>query len=87
MSDRRVGYADVFLQCDENIYWLRKIDLFQMAQWNGQFTGNSRATKIKDLEEMLSHAVEVYHELSLNDERVIKEKQFAKLLKNYLQPD
>ena len=29
-----------------------------MAQWNGQFTGNSHATKVEDCENMLKHAVD-----------------------------
>lgn len=49
-----------------------------MAQWYGQFTGNSHSTKVKDLEEMLIHAVCVYRESSI-EEKIIKEKAIHKI--------
>lgn len=33
-----------------------------MAQWWGQFTGNTHLSKIRDLESQLRHAVDIYRE-------------------------
>lgn len=54
-----------------------------MAQWNGQYTGNSHSTKVKDFEEMLSYAVAVYRECS-NEEKIIKEKAIYKIAEKFL---
>ena len=35
-----------------------------MAQWNGQFSGNTHKTKVLDLERMLRHSVEVFRTCS-----------------------
>lgn len=35
-----------------------------MAQWNGQFSGNSHKTKVLDLEHMLTHSVDVFKSCS-----------------------
>ena len=49
-----------------------------MAQWNGQFTGNSHATKVNDYEDMLKHAVEVF-QISSDEDRGGKSKAVKKL--------
>jgi hypothetical protein len=49
-----------------------------MAQWYGQFTGNSHSTKVKDLEEMLNQAVNVYRKSS-SEEKITKEKAIHKI--------
>jgi hypothetical protein len=54
-----------------------------MAQWYGQYTGNSHSTKVKDLEEMLIHAVNVYRESS-NEEKVTKLKAINKIAEKLL---
>lgn len=54
-----------------------------MAQWYGQFTGNSHSTKVKDLEEMLIHAVNVYRESS-NEEKITKAKAIQKIAEKLL---
>ena len=43
-----------------------------MAQWMGQFTGNTHESKIKDIEETLLTAIEA---LKLADEKLFKQKQ------------
>ena len=50
-----------------------------MAQWNGQFTGNTHATKIEDLEAMLRHAVAVFRETNSDTEQRVKGKAVQKL--------
>jgi hypothetical protein len=55
-----------------------------MAQWNGQYTGNSHATKVKDLEELLVHAVSVFRDANSIEERTKKEKTIYKLVKKLL---
>jgi gamma-glutamyl phosphate reductase len=55
-----------------------------MAQWNGQFTGNSHTTKVRDLEELLVHAVEVYNESSSIEEKTSKEKAIHKIAEKLL---
>jgi hypothetical protein len=50
-----------------------------MAQWMGQFTGNSHATKIEDLETTLRHAINVYREVRERVESQTKEKAIRKL--------
>jgi len=55
-----------------------------MAQWNGQYTGNSHATKIKDLEETLTHAVFVFREAGSAEEIQAKGKSVRKLAEKLL---
>jgi ABC-type methionine transport system ATPase subunit len=55
-----------------------------MAQWNGQFTGNTHATKVKDLEELLVHTVNVFRDLSSDEERFKKEKAIHKIAEKLL---
>ena len=50
-----------------------------MAQWIGQFTGNSHATKVQDLEETLRHSITVYRETDSAEERLRKRKAIEKL--------
>ena len=50
-----------------------------MAQWNGQFTGNTHLTKVQDLEQTLSHAVTVFREANSSAELPAKEKAVQKL--------
>ena len=49
-----------------------------MAQWNGQFTGNSHATKVEDYENTLRHAVEALNSCGV-EERPAKIKSVKKL--------
>jgi hypothetical protein len=55
-----------------------------MAQWNGQYTGNTPATKVKDLEELLNNAVKVFRDKSSVEEQVKKEKSIYKLVEKLL---
>ena len=55
-----------------------------MAQWLGQFTGNSHATKVKDLEETLVHAVTVLRQTSAPEEIQAKRKSVLKLAEKLL---
>ena len=50
-----------------------------MAQWNGQFTGNTHLTKVQDLEQSLRRAVIVFREADSSAERLTKEKRVQKL--------
>lgn len=38
-----------------------------MAQWLGQFSGHTHATKVEDAEESLRHAVTVFHTAEASD--------------------
>ena len=49
-----------------------------MAQWNGQYTGNTHGTKVADLEDTLRHAVEVFKNSSA-DVKSSKGKAVKKL--------
>jgi hypothetical protein len=49
-----------------------------MAQWNGQYTGNSHATKVEDHENMLKHSVQVFDSCD-QVQRVTKGKAVKKL--------
>jgi hypothetical protein len=49
-----------------------------MAQWNGQYTGNTHGTKVEDLEEALRHAVEAFRDAS-DDVKLSKGKAVKKL--------
>ncbi|MBX3244837.1 MAG: hypothetical protein KF685_10310 [Acidobacteria bacterium] len=49
-----------------------------MAQWQGQFTGNSHATKVQDHEQLLKHAIEVIEGTS-DDRKYAKERSARKL--------
>src|ERR1700755_1725191 len=60
------------------------LDKFFMAQWNGQFTGNTHATKVKDLEETLAHAVNVFREAESAEEIQAKGKSVRKLAEKLL---
>lgn len=55
-----------------------------MAQWLGQFTGNSHQTKVEDLEATLRHAIDIFRETALPEERLVKEKAVRKLAKKLL---
>lgn len=50
-----------------------------MAQWNGQFTGNTHATKVQDLEHALRHSVNNFRETNLTTENKNKAKTVYKL--------
>ena len=52
-----------------------------MAQWWGQYSGNSHQTKVDDLEEILQHAVIVFHNSDSDLERNSKKKNLCKLAK------
>lgn len=55
-----------------------------MAQWNGQYTGNTHATKVSDLEETLSCAVKSFRETSSAEEIEAKGKSVRKLAEKLL---
>jgi aspartate/glutamate racemase len=55
-----------------------------MAQWNGQFTSNTHATKVDDLESALKHAIKMFHEASSEDIRHKKAKSVRKLASKVL---
>jgi hypothetical protein len=55
-----------------------------MAQWNGQYTGNTHATKVLDLEGTLSHAISVFREADSAEESRTKEKAVRKLAEKLL---
>ncbi len=55
-----------------------------MAQWNGQFTGNTHATKIEDLEETLVQAVSAFRTVSSDAESGSKGKAVRKLAEKLL---
>ncbi len=50
-----------------------------MAQWNGQYTGNTHATKVQDNEEILRNAVIVFSEANSTEEKTAKGKIIYKL--------
>ena len=54
-----------------------------MAQWSGQFTGNTHLSKVQDREQQLRHAIEVYRTLD-SETKIEAQKQtvarFAKQL-------
>ena len=54
-----------------------------MAQWNGQFTGNTHGTKVSDLEQTLTHAVEVY-KIASEDVKLSKARSVKKLAEKVL---
>ncbi|HWG43928.1 MAG TPA: hypothetical protein VN688_14215 [Gemmataceae bacterium] len=45
-----------------------------MAQWLGQFSGNTHATKVQDAEAALRHAVTVFHATDSSEARANKAK-------------
>ena len=49
-----------------------------MAQWNGQYTGNTHGTKVTDFEHALRHAVEAFRNAS-DELRLSKAKAVKKL--------
>ena len=55
-----------------------------MAQWVGQYTGNSHATKVQDLEETLRHSIIVYWVTASDDERLRKRMAIEKLSEKLL---
>jgi hypothetical protein len=55
-----------------------------MAQWIGQYTGNSHATKVQDFEETLRHSITVYRETASYEERFSKRKAIKKLAEKLL---
>ena len=55
-----------------------------MAQWMGQYTGNSHATKIEDLEATLHHAIIVFRDASESTKNQSKEKAVRKLAEKLL---
>ena len=50
-----------------------------MAQWNGQYSGNSHSTKVDDFEYMLRHAVAVSNQATSEELRHDKAKAVRKL--------
>lgn len=52
-----------------------------MAQWNGQFTGNTHSTKVQDLEELLQRAI---GRLRDEDARDAKQKNVYKIAEKLL---
>ena len=50
-----------------------------MAQWLGQFTGRTHFTKVKDLEETLSHALDVFRTANSSEEKTKKGEAVQKL--------
>ena len=54
-----------------------------MAQWNGQYTGNTHGTRVTDFEQTLRHAIDVFKtasdEMRSNNARAVK-KLAAKVL-------
>ncbi len=55
-----------------------------MAQWLGQFTGNTHATKVQNLEASLRHAVNVFHKTRPGKARKVKAKAVQSLAKKLL---
>lgn len=55
-----------------------------MAQWLGQFSGHTHETKVEDSEELLRHAVKVFHAVDSNLERAKKAKVVHRLAKRLL---
>ena len=55
-----------------------------MAQWLGQYTGNTHATKIEDLENSLRHAAKVFQETRSAKKRKLKAKAVLNLAKKLL---
>lgn len=49
-----------------------------MAQWLGQFTGNTHETKVHDAEDALQHSVDVYRSLLHDASREKKAKAILK---------
>jgi hypothetical protein len=52
-----------------------------MAQWLGQFSGNTHATAVADAEELLRHAIDVLRATSAGPERARKAKAVRNLAK------
>jgi len=50
-----------------------------MAQWAGQFTGNTHESKVLDREEQLRHAMDVYRSKQTDDERALQAKNIMRL--------
>ncbi len=55
-----------------------------MAQWLGQYTGLTHATRVLDAEQALRHAIEVLRVKSAIDERTRQKKIVRKLAKRVL---
>ena len=55
-----------------------------MAQWNGQYTENSHATKVQDYEDVLRNAVKTFLETNSTEEKIVKEKAIHKLAERLL---
>jgi hypothetical protein len=55
-----------------------------VAQWNGQFTGNTHATKVKDCEGALRHAVDVLLACETETELAQKRKAVINLAEKLL---
>jgi len=55
-----------------------------MAQWLGQFTGNTHATKVGELENLLRHAVTVFHVNRSAKTRKLKAKAVLNLAEKLL---
>ena len=51
-----------------------------MAQWSGQFTGNTHLSKVKDREQQLRHSIEVYSQ----NEAEVQAQVVARLAKQLL---
>lgn len=56
-----------------------------MAQWLGQFTGKTHLSKVKDREEQLRHAIDVYREKTTSKERTTHSKRVVRLAERLLE--
>ncbi len=55
-----------------------------MAQWSGQFTGNTHLSKVQDREQQLQHAIEVYRTLESKTETEAQKQTVARFAKQLL---
>jgi hypothetical protein len=50
-----------------------------VAQWLGQFSGNTHATRVEDAEDALRHAVTVFRSAASDEERARKGKSLRRI--------
>lgn len=55
-----------------------------MAQWVGQYTGNTHTTKVRDIEETLEHSIARFRELNTDEEKLAKQKAITKIAEKLL---
>lgn len=55
-----------------------------MAQWVGQYTGNTHTTKVRDLEETLENSIAKFRELKTDEEKLVKQKAIIKIAEKVL---